>query len=124
MIRNLLLVALSLLALGAQPIPELSIRDCILKSGMSHELYSHPHIAALRGVGAWEQADQDALRYGDKLSSEYIETDAGRRKVSFLAYAGSIYAFVYMHWDDPDAHIGQTQPGVIPWHGDCMLRLT
>lgn len=116
------LLVVLLLAFAPAQQDTLTIRDCILKSGLSTELYSHPHLAMLRGPNVWEQADQDALRYGDKLTSEYVQTDTGQRKVSFIAYAGSVYAFVYMHWDDPRAHAGST-PGVTVWHGDCMLRL-
>lgn len=102
----------------------MTVRDCLLKSGISTEFYSHPHILTLRGPNVWEQADQDALRYGDKLTSEYIQTNSGQRKVSFIAYAGAVYAFVYMDWNDPRAHTGHAEPGVTPWHGECMLRLS
>lgn len=115
------LIAAAIFALGAAN-QQYTVGECLLRSGYSHAVQSHPHLTNLSGAGAWGQADQDALRYGDFLGSEYVLTDTGRRKVDLIAYAGALYVFVYKHPDDPAAF--EPMPGGgTAWHGDCMLRL-
>lgn len=110
------------LVLMFTPDTSMSVADCLLQSGYSNVVQSHPHYTQLRGVQAWEEIDQDALRYGEGLGSHYVQTDTGKRKTSMVTYAGALYVFVYKHPDDPLAYT-RTRPGVLDWHGDCMLRL-
>lgn len=116
-----LILALASLLLLVQP-EQMTVSDCLLKSGFSTIVQSHPHYTLLEGENTWTEADKDALRYGDSLGSEYVITDTGRRKTSLIAYAGSLYVFVYKHPDDPLAY-ERMPSGILAWHGDCMLRL-
>jgi hypothetical protein len=108
----LILIALLLLQ------PALTIEDCVLKSGYSTRITEPAQIAALSGTESWAAVGVDALTDGQVIGVAGVETDTGRRRVHFIAYDAAVYAFVYMHADDPDSG---REDGA--WHGDCFLKI-
>jgi hypothetical protein len=117
-----LVTLLALVLLAFQPAP-ITISDCLLQGGYSRAVPQTP-ITTLAGVDGWANGNGErVLQDGASIGFEFLDdSDGARRMVSFYAYAGAIYAFVYVHPDDP----GRRLPGDPPdtWHGSCLLRIT
>jgi hypothetical protein len=117
-----LTILFAFFALAFQPVP-ITITDCLLQSGYSRAVPQTP-ITTLAGVDGWANGNGErVLTEGARVGFVMLDDSAGaQRMIGFYAYAGSVYAFVYKHPDDP----GRRLPGDPPdtWHGSCLLRVT
>ena len=114
------LAFLALWLLAFQP-ATVTVADCLLRSGYSRAVPDTP-ITTLAGVDAWAQDGIAALTEGAFIGFASVDdSDGARRLVAFYAYAGSIFAFVFKHENDPGRRL-PGEPSEV-WHGDCMVRL-
>ena len=100
-----------------QPTQTMTVADCLLRYDDSTRIIEPSLIAALAGVNTWTEADIDALRYGNRVGTAFVETDTGPRMIWLYQYEAIQYLFVFRHKDAPGAREGTA------WHGACMLRL-
>lgn len=124
-----------LLALVFSPVQQdtLTIRDCILREGMSSALtgpatFNDPQYDAEgQPVNLYDRPGMMWADYADVLINANhralvtMQTDTGNRPLLLLDYNGEVYVFVFMHRDNPRKRLPHESPSV--WHGICMLRL-
>ena len=109
--------------LAFQPAPaRTTVADCLLRSGYSRGVPDTP-ITALEGVEAWGGGNGErVLRDGASIGMAFLDdSDGARRTVSFYAYGGNVYVFVFKHPDDPARRLPGEAAGVV--HGDCLVRI-
>lgn len=125
-----------MLALLVNPVGQdtRTIRDCILREGMSNALtgpatFNDPQYDTEgRQVNLYDRPGEMWADYADVLINAddrivvTVETDTGNRPLLLLDYQGAVYAFVFMHRDNPNRRLPSEPKSV--WHGICMLRLT
>jgi hypothetical protein len=114
-------VAFALLAF--QPAPaRMTVADCLLRSGYSRGVPDTP-ITALEGVEAWGGGNGErVLREGESIGMAFLDdSDGARRTVSFYAYGGNVYVFVFKALNDPARRLPGEPAGVV--HGDCLIRV-
>lgn len=116
----MLAALIAFLLLAVQP-AQTTIGACMLIGGYSRAVPDTP-ITTLAGTDAWATDGEAALINGETVGWAYLDdTDGARRMVSFHAYAGNLYAFVYVHPDSPARRYPGDPPGT--WHGACMLEI-
>lgn len=115
-------LAFALLAFQSPPAP-VTVESCLLRSGYSRAV-PVTALTQLAGVEAWAGGEgETVLREGVTVGHAFIEDSYGRtRMVSFHVFAGNVFAFVYVHPDDPRRRLPGEPAGV--WHGDCLIRVT
>jgi hypothetical protein len=115
-------ILLAFVLLAFQPAP-ITVADCLLQSGYSRAVPQTP-ITTLAGVDGWANGNGErVLTDGASIGLEFLDdSDGARRMVSFYAYSGAIYVFVFKHPDDPRRRLPGEDRSV--WHGDCLLRVT
>ncbi|GIL09279.1 MAG: hypothetical protein BroJett033_7900 [Chloroflexota bacterium] len=112
---------IALVVAAAQHGAPVTVGDCLLRSGYSATVPATP-VTALVGVDAWWDAGERVLRDGALVGLVTVaDGDGTRRMLSFHAYAGGVYVFVYKHPDDPGRRLPGEDASV--WHGDCLLRV-
>jgi hypothetical protein len=114
-------ILLAFVLLAFQPAP-ITVADCLLQSGYSRAVPDTP-ITTLQGVDGWANGNGErVLQDGVSIGFEFLDdSDGARRMVSFYAYGGAIYVFVFKHPDDPGRRLPGEDRSV--WHGDCLLRV-
>lgn len=97
-------ILLALLIAPAQAQERMSIGDCLLKGSASIEANE---ATALAGVNAWDGGG--IMQAATRIGTTAIEASNSWRYVTFWAWQGGVYAFVF-------------KPGANE-HGDCFLRI-
>jgi hypothetical protein len=115
-------ILLAFFALTFQP-ASITVADCLLQGGYSRAVPETP-ITTLQGVDGWANSNGErVLQDGASIGLEFLDdSDGAARMIGFYAYAGAIYAFVYVHPDDPARRLPGEDRSV--WHGQCLLRIT
>jgi hypothetical protein len=113
---------LAFVLLAFQP-ASITVADCLLQSGYSRAVPQTP-ITTLQGMDAWAGGNGErVLQDGASIGFEFLDdSDGTARMIGFYAYDGAIYAFVYVHPDDPARRLPGEDHSV--WHGQCLLRIT
>ena len=121
--RLTVLIGIALALSAFQPAPvTVTVADCLLRSGYSRAVPETP-VTTLAGVEAWANGGERVLIEGEQVGAAYPrDSDGTRRMVWFYVYAGQMYAFIFMHPDDPARRLPGEPAGV--WHGECFLRVT
>lgn len=65
------------------------------------------------GIDYW----YNVLRYGQRFGRDYLPDGDQQRRVAYLVYGQSVYAFLFMYPDEP----GAREQGA--WHGCAIYRL-
>lgn len=89
----------------------------ILKSGFS-KAYIPNSISEIKGLECWQTMGEAVLTKGERVGISGVDTNTGRRLVHFISYQNEIYAFIYMHKNDPQSGYEQGK-----WHGDGFIRI-
>ena len=117
----MLAIVIAFVLLAFQPAP-VTIADCLTRTGYSSGVPVTP-VTTLAGTDAWANGYGElVLNDGAVIGLTFLDDNAGaRRMLSFYAYAGGVFVFVYKHPDDPGVRLPGDPPGT--WHGDCLLRI-
>jgi hypothetical protein len=90
-------------AFQAAGMETMTVGDCLLINGSS---FTESHITGLVGVNAWDGGA--IMQQATRIVSKAIHSDDGWRYVTFWAYNGDVYVFVFKPAGE---------------HGDCFLRI-
>ena len=97
-------ILIALMIAPAQAQERMSIADCLLRGSASIEANE---VTALEGVNAWDGGA--IMQAATRIGAAVVRADNGNRFVTFWAWQGGVYAFVFKPGDNP--------------HGDCFLRI-
>lgn len=111
-------VVAALALLAFQPAQQITIEDCLLRSGYSRAVTPTP-LTQLAGAPALEW--ETVLAQGQRVGYTHAQTDTEWRVIMLYVWNGSVYVFVGKSESDPGVRLPGEARSVV--HGDCLLRI-